>query len=408
MINKFVYKKLKEISPEALYQPPAESLLVHYDPPTDVEKQALLEALHADKDVPLIDAGRRKGFREFLFELERELPIINTEGRPVKGNIRLAVCFEMAKILYLRRKGVPRSLRSVIIEAEHVFLTRHADAAGLATSDGPKTFLPAVAEVQHTLSRVFLMVWPKEREDDEKLHRLERQFKQVKKLADKEPLSDFYREKLSGEIQGMKESFTYLFDRLVRYGQTTGNPEWKASIETNILPYKENIHKVLSLMNDSLSAHNKGMHLYISWPYYLSNQYDKKGRNVILHETAHAIDFDNDGFNGIPAPALLHQVDEREWHNQWRKQFDQATAGQMDFLDAYALKNKLEFLAVSTELFFHRSDLIKEKAPELFGLLEKTYGYVPGPETITSWKKVWKIPEMFKRLNNDLEDILNR
>lgn len=162
-------------------------------------------------------------------------------------------------------------------------------------------------------------------------------------------------------------------------------------------------------MDDSLSAPNKGMHLYISWPYYLSNLYDKKGRNVILHETAHAIDFENDGFNGIPAPAVLHQADEREWQRQWNRQFEQATAGRMDFLDDYALKNKLEFFAVSTEYFFHRSDLMKVRAPELVELLEKTYGYVPAPElTSSSWKKVLKIPEMFRQLSKDLDDIMNR
>src|SRR5690606_8926116 len=228
-------------------------------------------------------------------------------------------------------------------EAEHVFLTRYADAAGLATSDGPKTFLPTIEDVRQNLNRVFLTIWPREKSDDEKLHLLERQLKQVKRLANKEPLSDFYRGKLNEEILAMKESFNDLFDRLVHYGQTADNSEWTASIETDILPYKENINKVLSLMDDSLSAPNKGMHLYISWPYYLSNLYDKKGRNVILHETAHAIDFENDGFNGIPAPAVLHQADEREWQRQWNRQFEQATAGRMDFLDDYALKNKLEF-----------------------------------------------------------------
>lgn len=205
----------------------------------------------------------------------------------------------------------------------------------------------------------------------------------------------------------MKKTYSYLFERLIHYAQTVGGPEWE-QVRIQSGRYKVNVLDVLDRMAGSLSTQNSGIHLYLSWPYYLANVYDQKGRNVILHETAHAIDFENGGFNGIPAPAVLHQADEQEWHTQWNRQFDKATAGQMGFLDDYALKNKLEFLAVSTEYFFHRSDLMKGKAPELYELMEKTYGYVPTPEPSSSWKKVFKIPEMFKQLNKDSGDILNQ
>ncbi|MGV3762939.1 hypothetical protein [Parapedobacter sp.] len=119
MINKWIIKKLKELSPEELYTPSEDALAVSDVAPTDVEKQQLLETLQADADFRAMTAEHQRGFQAFIFRLERELSVINTEGRPVKVNIRLTVCAEMARVLYFRRKGVPGPLRFVVIEAKH-------------------------------------------------------------------------------------------------------------------------------------------------------------------------------------------------------------------------------------------------------------------------------------------------
>lgn len=73
-------------------------------------------------------------------------------------------------------------------------------------------------------------------------------------------------------------------------------------------------------------------------------------------------------------------------------------ANQANWIDPYALTNKTEFFAVTSELFFYKSNVIQEKAPELFELLKKSYGYVPTPNQARPLNRLTDYFKIFKTI----------
>jgi hypothetical protein len=101
---------------------------------------------------------------------------------------------------------------------------------------------------------------------------------------------------------------------------------------------------------------------------------ERNGRNVGLHEFAHAIDRHLDEHDGIPAG--MDDADARELirlqPGEMRKAADGASV-----LDPYAASNEVEFLAVATEAYFTRAPELRQRHPELFAVLERYYGPLP-------------------------------
>ncbi|MCH5717300.1 M90 family metallopeptidase [Niabella hibiscisoli] len=100
-----------------------------------------------------------------------------------------------------------------------------------------------------------------------------------------------------------------------------------------------------------------------------SNKTDKS--NTAIHEFVHLIDKTDGATDGIPELLLKHQY-VMPWLNLMHKNIKEIQADKSD-INPYATTNQQEFFAVAAEYFFERPQLMKEKHPELYGMLEKMF-----------------------------------
>ena len=98
------------------------------------------------------------------------------------------------------------------------------------------------------------------------------------------------------------------------------------------------------------------------------------GHNVGFHEFAHVLDFDDGQIDGIPANLNWEAI--RPWVDQMSAHFTRRDrqGRRKQVLRDYAFTNEAEFLACATEMFFEQPRRMKQKAPELYRLLEEFYG----------------------------------
>ena len=99
------------------------------------------------------------------------------------------------------------------------------------------------------------------------------------------------------------------------------------------------------------------------------NRTDKQ--NTAIHEFVHLVDKSDGDTDGIPN-VLLDKQYVLPWINMIQEQMQQIAKGRSD-INPYATMNKGEFLAVVAEYFFERPALLKEKHPELYGMLKEMF-----------------------------------
>lgn len=95
------------------------------------------------------------------------------------------------------------------------------------------------------------------------------------------------------------------------------------------------------------------------------------GQNVVLHEFAHQLDFEDYSTDG--APALATRAEYLAWARVMSSEFAalQAAdeAGTPTVLDTYGATNPAEFFAVVTEAFFERPHALRARHPQLYAEL---------------------------------------
>src|SRR6267154_462394 len=103
------------------------------------------------------------------------------------------------------------------------------------------------------------------------------------------------------------------------------------------------------------------------------------GENLVLHEFAHQLDFENQSSDGTPA--LDTRGDYLAWARVMSAEFNAlrnaSDAGLPTLLDQYGSTNPAEFFAVITEAFFERPRALKKKHPALFAQLQRFYKQDP-------------------------------
>jgi len=103
------------------------------------------------------------------------------------------------------------------------------------------------------------------------------------------------------------------------------------------------------------------------------------GQNLVLHEFAHQLDFENQSSDGTPA--LETRGDHLAWARVMSAEFNAlrnaSDAGEDGVIDDYGATNPAEFFAVITEAFFERPRALKRKHPALFAQLERFYKQDP-------------------------------
>src|SRR6516164_5718670 len=98
------------------------------------------------------------------------------------------------------------------------------------------------------------------------------------------------------------------------------------------------------------------------------------GKNVVLHEFAHQLDFENDAADGVPGLATREQ--QFSWSEVMKSEFASLRTadetGIPTLLDTYGATNPAEFFAVSVEAFFEQRRALRAHHPKLYAEL-RTY-----------------------------------
>ena len=104
-----------------------------------------------------------------------------------------------------------------------------------------------------------------------------------------------------------------------------------------------------------------------------------RGRNLVLHEFAHALDMMDGLINGTPR--LNGRAQYAQWHevmtSEFRRLTDASHRGEPTLLDQYGATNVGEFFAVATECFFEQGMFLRQFHPQLYDVLRGYYRLDP-------------------------------
>jgi Mlc titration factor MtfA (ptsG expression regulator) len=103
------------------------------------------------------------------------------------------------------------------------------------------------------------------------------------------------------------------------------------------------------------------------------------GKNVVLHEFAHQLDFENHAADGVPG--LATREEQLVWSEVMRAEFASLRTadetGIPTLLDTYGASNPVEFFAVSVEAFFERPFALRARHPKLYAELRNYFQQDP-------------------------------
>jgi MtfA peptidase len=103
------------------------------------------------------------------------------------------------------------------------------------------------------------------------------------------------------------------------------------------------------------------------------------GRNLVLHEFAHQLDFEDGSTDGTPLLETGEQA--RSWATVFGDELEalrrSADAGEATLLDPYGAQDPAEFFAVATETFFERGPELARQHPRLYEELRRFYRQDP-------------------------------
>jgi Mlc titration factor MtfA (ptsG expression regulator) len=103
------------------------------------------------------------------------------------------------------------------------------------------------------------------------------------------------------------------------------------------------------------------------------------GRNLVLHEFAHQLDFEDGSTDGMPL--LDTGLQAKSWARVFGEELEAlrraADAGEVTLLDAYGAQDAAEFFAVATETFFERPAELARRHSRLYEELRRFYRQDP-------------------------------
>jgi len=119
-------------------------------------------------------------------------------------------------------------------------------------------------------------------------------------------------------------------------------------------------------------ARHEGV-VVLSWDDVRSGAVDvRDGHNVVLHEFAHQLDFEDGVADG--APVLARRSNYVAWARVLGEEYRRlCQGGRKSVLDRYGATDPAEFFAVATECFFEKPAQMKKKHPELYEELKEYY-----------------------------------
>lgn len=94
--------------------------------------------------------------------------------------------------------------------------------------------------------------------------------------------------------------------------------------------------------------------------------------NTAIHEFVHLLDKSDGATDGVPENLMAHEYT-LPWVKMMHEEMERIEANKSD-INPYAITNQAEFFAVVSEYFFEQPELLKDKHPELYVILSKTFG----------------------------------
>src|SRR5437763_13156493 len=103
------------------------------------------------------------------------------------------------------------------------------------------------------------------------------------------------------------------------------------------------------------------------------------GKNVVLHEFAHQLDFENHAADGVPGLATREQ--QLSWSEVMRTEFTSLRSADENriptLLNTYGATDPVDFFAVSVEAFFEQPRALRARHPKLYAELQRYFNQDP-------------------------------
>jgi hypothetical protein len=145
---------------------------------------------------------------------------------------------------------------------------------------------------------------------------------------------------------------------------------------TNILVYPDDYFSTINNQYHKGEVNPKLKAVVVSWKSFLlgvKNQED--GRNLGLHEMAHAFHIEN-SFK-INSMGSLEAEAWANWEQITDRELAKMSEGEPHFFRAYAATNSHEFFAVAIENFFEKPAAFRSYLPEVYQSLQKLLNLDP-------------------------------
>ncbi|TKC10085.1 zinc-dependent peptidase [Pedobacter polaris] len=93
--------------------------------------------------------------------------------------------------------------------------------------------------------------------------------------------------------------------------------------------------------------------------------------NTGIHEFVHLLDKSDGATDGVPENLMAHEYT-LPWVKMMHEEIERIEENKSD-INPYAITNQAEFFAVVSEYFFEQPEILKEKHPDLYHILSKTF-----------------------------------
>lgn len=143
---------------------------------------------------------------------------------------------------------------------------------------------------------------------------------------------------------------------------TFGFPSVNLSYFRNILVYPDSYYSVINRTYHKGEVNPRFKAIVLSWKNFVEGYLDPHdGRNLGLHEMAHALRLENrimnEEYNFLDSRILT------EWEERADNTMIEINEGREDFFRGYSATDREEFFAVAVENFFERPEEFSEKHP---------------------------------------------
>ncbi len=156
-----------------------------------------------------------------------------------------------------------------------------------------------------------------------------------------------------------------------------GRPRWELPPRQTVLFYPDRFdHDYLSGEGGEFDgmAHQQGPVILSSIAVEESWADPSDGNNVVLHELAHLLDYENAFADGVPS--LVDPGSQVAWRELVKKEIRRVRIGR-SMLRRYAATNPAELFAVAVENFFERPEAMARRHSELYAALSSLFNLEP-------------------------------